>query len=100
MKIESFSDKQTEILKFITDERNFIICDGAVRSGKTVIMVISFIIWAMDNFNETNFAICGKTVSNAERNIIKPLQTVEGMPYQMKYKLSNRCLSVRCGDIS
>lgn len=98
MKINEFSIKQSEILKFIFDNRNYIICDGAVRSGKTVIMIISYIMWAMENFNETNFAICGKTVSNAERNIIKPLQSVEDLPYKLRYKLSNRCLTVYCGN--
>ena len=97
MIIKEFSPKQAEILKFIFDDRNYMICDGAVRSGKTVVMILAYIMWAMENFNDTNFAICGKTVSNAERNIIKPLQSIEGMPYRMRYKLSNRCLTVSCG---
>lgn len=98
MRIETFSKKQLDILRFILDESDTLICDGAVRSGKTIVMSIAFIIWAMKNFDKTNFGICGKTVSNAERNILKPLQQVEGLPYSMKYKLSNRMLIVKCKD--
>lgn len=97
MRINSFSKKQAEILKFACSDDNYLICDGAVRSGKTVCMTLAFVLWAMENFNHTNFAICSKTVANAERNILKPFQTVEGLPYTMTYKLSNRMLTIRCG---
>lgn len=97
MKITALSRKQLEILKFIDDSRQNIICDGAVRSGKTVVMIIAFIVWGMENFNGTNFAISGKTVSNAERNVLKPFQQIEGLPYKLSYKVSSRMLTVRCG---
>lgn len=98
MKLEHFSKKQAEILKFICEDYDMIICDGAVRSGKTVVMIISFVIWAMYNFNKANFGICGKTVTNAEKNIIKPLLNIDGLPYTMEYKRSERMLVVKCGN--
>lgn len=77
MRIEKLSEKQKEILKFghLKKYKNYnaIICDGAVRSGKTVIMIISFIHWAMRYFNNASFAICGKTISSTERNIIEKI---------------------------
>lgn len=97
MRIKEFSKKQGEIIKFIREPENVLICDGAVRSGKTVVMAMSFLIWAMEHFSGCNFGICGKTITNAERNILKPLQQIEGIPYVLSYKLSNRCLTVRCG---
>lgn len=50
-----------------------IICDGSVRSGKTLCMSLSFVIWAMAKFDGCNFAICGKTVASCKRNVITPL---------------------------
>lgn len=97
MEISKFSKKQAEILKFAYSDENTILCDGAVRSGKTIVMAFSFVLWAMDNFDHTNFAICGKTVSNAERNILRPFQQIEGMPFTLNYKVSNRMLTVKCG---
>jgi PBSX family phage terminase large subunit len=97
MKIENPSEKQKQIMDFILDDCDTIICDGAVRSGKTVIMIYSFIVWAMEFFDKTNFAICGKTVTNAERNILRPLQQIENISYSMNYKISNRMLTVKCG---
>ena len=97
MVIKEFSKKQAEILKFAYSEDENIICDGAVRSGKTIVMSLSFVLWAMTNFDRENFAICGKTVSNAERNILGPFQRIEGMPFTLNYKVSTRMLTVKCG---
>ena len=82
MQIEKFSKKQGEMLKFAYSDEGVLICDGAVRSGKTIAMSFAFVLWAMQNFDRTNFAICGKTVSNAERNILRPFQQIEGMPFK------------------
>ena len=98
MEIKTFSPKQAEILRFAYNDEETLICDGAVRSGKTIVMTLSFVLWAMTHFNHTNFAICGKTVSNAERNILRPFQQVEGMPFTLNYKISNRMLTVQSGD--
>lgn len=97
MKIETFSPKQTEILRFAYNDEETLICDGAVRSGKTIVMSLAFVLWGMSNFDRCNFAICGKTVSNAERNILRPFQQIEGMPFTLQYKISNRMLTVKCG---
>ena len=98
MEIKTFSLKQAEILRFAYNDEETLICDGAVRSGKTIVMTLSFVLWAMTHFNHTNFAICGKTVSNAERNILRPFQQIEGMPFTLQYKISNRMLTVQCGE--
>lgn len=98
MEIKTFSPKQAEILRFAYNDEETLICDGAVRSGKTIVMTLSFVLWAMTHFNHTNFAICGKTVSNAERNILRPFQQIEGMPFALNYKISNRMLTVQSGD--
>ena len=97
MEIKSFSPKQAEILRFAYNDEETLICDGAVRSGKTIVMSLAFVLWAMSNFDKCNFAICGKTVSNAERNILRPFQQIEGMPFTLQYKISNRMLTVKCG---
>lgn len=97
MEIKTFSPKQAEILRFAYNDEETLICDGAVRSGKTIVMSLAFVLWAMSNFDKCNFAICGKTVSNAERNILRPFQQIEGMPFTLQYKISNRMLTVKCG---
>ena len=50
-----------------------IICDGAVRSGKTFSMSISFVIWASVTFSESDFALCGRTITSVRRNLVTPL---------------------------
>ena len=97
MKSEKISEKQARILDFVVSDGMYLICDGAVRTGKTVFMSAAFVIWAMEHYDRTNFAICGKTVQSAERNVLKPLQENENLPYVMRYKVSTKVLTVRCG---
>ena len=100
MQIKALSEKQRAIMSFIGSDDMALICDGSVRSGKTTIMSMAFVLWAMQNYNHTNFAICGKTVQAAERNILRPLMEIDGLgaALSMSYKVSTRVLTVRCGD--
>ena len=50
-----------------------IICDGAVRSGKTLSMSLGFMLWASGNFNYSAFALCGKTITSLRRNVVTPI---------------------------
>ena len=54
------SDKQKKILAFQYSRYDALICDGAVRSGKTSIIMWAFVEWAMREFNSQRFGICGK----------------------------------------
>lgn len=62
------------------DTRHYdaIICDGAVRSGKTLSMSIGFISWVMSNFRGGSFALCGKTITSLKRNVMTPLLQLLG----------------------
>lgn len=51
-------------------DRDAIICDGSVRSGKTVSMAVGFVLWAMSTFSGQTFALCGKTIESLRRNIV------------------------------
>ena len=53
-----------------------IICDGAVRSGKTLIMSLSYILWSMSEFNGKNFGMAGKTIGSFKRNVWFTLKTI------------------------
>lgn len=69
----AFSEKQKKILAFPNSSYDALICDGSVRSGKTSIMAVAFIMWAMRDFDGCNFAICSKTVQTTIKNVIRPL---------------------------
>ena len=51
-----------------------IICDGSVRSGKTISMTIGFVMWSCQNFDNESFAFCGKTIDSLKRNVVTPMQ--------------------------
>ncbi len=103
MKFERFSPKQLQVLSWWapsspTAGRDAIICDGAVRSGKTLCMFVSFILWSMSNFSGSSFAICGRTVSSVKRNIISPLlPLVKEFGFNYCYSPSKSTLTVSSG---
>ena len=67
-------------VKSETVDYDAIICDGSVRSGKTMSMSVGFLTWSISRFDNQVFAICGKTIDSLKRNVITPLQTwVEGI---------------------
>ena len=93
------SEKQIEVLRWPYTGKSALICDGAVRSGKTSVMSLSFLLWGMGNFNGCNFALCGKTVGAVERNIIQPLLSTTYLTGQffLEYTRSNHVLTVSRG---
>ena len=97
MTFETVSEKQKQVFQWWNKtDYKAIICDGAVRSGKTMCMITSFIHWAMRNFNGCNFGICGKTVASAERNIERPLIGIADIThyYKLKYLKGTHLLIV------
>jgi len=57
-----FSEKQRTALSWWMpgsphESREAILCDGAVRSGKTLAMGLGFFLWAMSCFEGATFAI-------------------------------------------
>ena len=91
--------KWAHLTKF--KNRKAIICDGSVRSGKTVSMILGFVHWAMRFFDGKNFGICGKTISSTERNIILPLLNMPDITdyYSLQYiRGENKRIIVRGGS--
>lgn len=73
-----FSKKQRIVLNWWRPQspnfhREAIICDGAVRSGKTLCMGLSFFLWASYSFQGARFGICGKTIASLRRNVLSEL---------------------------
>lgn len=78
IRFHSFSPKQLTVLNWWCEQSPYrdcdaIICDGAVRSGKTVCMSLSFILWSFYRFSDCSFALCGKTITSLRRNVVTPL---------------------------
>ena len=96
------SDKQKKILAFPYSQYDALICDGAVRSGKTSIMMWAFVRWAMDNFNGQRFGICGKTVDSATKNIVDPFTSMSLAKerYIIRWRRSEKILEVRRGTVT
>ena len=92
MKQPVFSPKQRTVLTWWVPGsphagKEAIVCDGAVRSGKTLAMGLSFFLWAMSCFDGKKFGVCGKTIASLRRNVLSeilPRLTELGARWQEK----------------
>lgn len=100
MEFKSFSEKQLKVLSWWSEGSPYkdfdaIICDGAVRSGKTICMGLSFVIWAMTGFSGISFALCGKTIASLRRNVLVPLLPVlKELGFACTEKLSQNLVEI------
>ena len=92
MSYTAFSEKQRMAINWwmpgnSTCRYEALVCDGAVRSGKTLAMGMGFFLWAMLSFDRQRFGICGKTIQSLRRNVlaeILPRLSGLGMVWQEK----------------
>ena len=78
--------------------RDAVICDGAIRSGKTLCLSLSFVGWAFAAFRQGSFAVCGKTLSSLQRNLVRPLMEVlEPLGFHCAMQLARHELSIEYG---
>lgn len=95
-----FSQKQLEVLAFPYTKYKALVCDGAIRSGKTSVMMWAFIDWAMKNFNGKRFGICGKTVDSAIKNVVEPFlqMTLTKERYSIRFRRQDKVVEIKRGD--
>ncbi len=106
MRAVAFSKKQMRALCWWCKDsplntKTALICDGAVRSGKTLCMSVSFIMWAFFEMGQGSFAICGKTIRAVRRNIIAEiLPVLHELGFKTVFKISENRLIVSSSGIS
>ena len=94
MSWKAFSPKQKVLLTWWVPGnphwgKEAIVCDGAVRSGKTLAMGLSFFLWGMTCFDGKRFGVCGKTISSLRRNVLSEiLPRLEGLGATWKERRS------------
>ena len=89
-KFQPFSEQQRRLMHWWrpglrSAEADFVIADGAIRSGKTIACIIVFLTWSQEMFSGESFILAGKTVGALKKNVIRPmLQIMEawGWPYE------------------
>lgn len=84
-----FSEQQRRLMHWwrpglISAENDYVIADGAIRSGKTIACIIGFLTWSQEMFEGQSFILAGKTMGALKKNVVRPmLQILEawGWPY-------------------
>ena len=105
-KFKPFSRKQKQVLTWWTaksavKDKDGIIADGAIRSGKTISMCLSYVIWAMSSFSNQNFGMAGKTIGSFRRNVLFWLKLMlASRGYRYKDHRADNLLEVTRGNVT
>ena len=79
-----------------TEHYDAVICDGAVRSGKTFALSLSFVIWASFCFDGALLGFCGKTITALRRNVMIPLlPCLKELGFDVRESVSQNRLTIR-----
>ncbi|HCB90630.1 MAG TPA: PBSX family phage terminase large subunit, partial [Ruminococcaceae bacterium] len=103
MKFSPFTPKQLRALNWWCPGSPYsgcdaVICDGAVRSGKTLCLGLSFAAWACGAFRGQTFAVCGKTIRSLRRNLVGTLvPALAESGFSCTYKVSENLLEIAYG---
>ena len=101
MNYTRFSPKQRRVLTWWIPggqnaDKEAIVCDGAVRSGKTLAMGLGFFLWASACFDGQRFGVCGKTIGSLRRNVLSEiLPRLEAMGAVWKEKRTENLVTVK-----
>lgn len=101
MEIKPFSPKQLLSLFWWAEGSGYekhdaVICDGAVRSGKTFTLSLSFVLWATLYYSGASLGLCGKTILSLRRNVIVPLlPCLKELGFEVADNLSANRLTIR-----
>lgn len=99
-RFKPFSPKQLRLLYWWCEgspykDYDIVLADGAIRSGKTIAMICSFLRWSQSEFKDEAFIIAGKSVGALKRNVIKPmLQILEAWGWKYDYNRSENYITI------
>lgn len=96
----AISNKQLKILAFPYSRYSAVICDGAIRSGKTSISFVAYVDWMMKAYSGQEFIVMGVSVGTAIRNVIEPYIRLgyAQKRYSLDFNRSRNVLTVKQGD--
>ena len=101
MTYKPFSEKQLAAMFWWVkgsglEHYDAVICDGAVRSGKTFSLSLSFVMWATFSFDGALLGFCGKTITAFRRNVIMPLlPCLRELGFEVRESVSANRLVIR-----
>lgn len=79
--LKPYSLKQQKVLHWWApgspyENHDMLIAEGAIRSGKTISMIDSFVTWSLETFRGQNFIIAGTTMGALKRNVLEPMFSI------------------------
>jgi PBSX family phage terminase large subunit len=93
-KFKAWSRKQKKVLTWWHPASPYkdydgIICDGSIRSGKTIACIVGFIQWSVSSFDGELFIISGRTAGSIKRNVLRPMrQILEALGIAYDYNIA------------
>lgn len=99
-----FSKQQRRLMHWwrpglVSAENDYVIADGAIRSGKTIACIIGFLTWSQEMFQGQSFILAGKTMGALKKNVVRPmLQILEAWGWSYTYIRSGTDARIEIGS--
>lgn len=103
-KFAPFSEQQRRLMHWwrpplTSSSCDFVIADGAIRSGKTIACIIGFLTWSQEMHSGQSFILAGKTMGALKKNVIRPmLQILEALGWPYEYIRSGTDARIEIGS--
>lgn len=99
-----FSKQQRRLMHWwrpglLSAENDYVVADGAIRSGKTIACIIGFLTWSQEMFQGQSFILAGKTMGALKKNVVRPmLQILEAWGWSYTYIRSGTDARIEIGS--
>lgn len=86
---------------YVDDEEHLYLTDNFIVTHNTVAMALSFVMFMMNNFNQQNAAMTGKSVGSFRRNVLVTLkQMLMALDYEIIEHRSENYLEIIKGEVT
>ena len=98
--LKPFSKKQKQAIYWWMpgsgqESKRMILADGAIRSGKTIAMILSFLGWSLSQFHGAEFILAGVTIGALRRNVLMPMfRLLETFGIDYEWKRTEACVLI------
>lgn len=76
-------------------DKEMVIAEGAIRSGKTISMIDGFLTWSIETHENQSFIIAGRSMGALKKNVLNPMFSIlraKGIPY--RYNRSDHYIEI------
>ncbi len=100
MSARRFSEKQRRLALWWRkggedEDADGVIAEGSIRSGKSLSMIVGFLLWSNARFKRSDFIVAGRSIGALKRNVVSPMiSELDAMGWPFGYNRSEGVIRI------